>query len=280
MLCGSWAARPLQGPSADWPAGLGQPRVVTCHGCRQFGGEPGTGLTGVRRSAGSSGPQVVAFSLLQPKQNVRGSSPACSLVSDCNWNRPHYNDQPIGLYYEEHRPMGQILLPENPSLGLTEADLSRLPNSFVQLTQPSFACNRSTWCAWSSTHKLTKCNVTTCQEKKKGKIMTRSQSLYLKPIRAVGLIDCRHESQQDVEVLCLMNFAHKVNPFLSCFYFSACHFHFSHIAQVPSRFSQVDLTGRPGEVCPPVMLVDRIFLIEVEFEEFVVAVTFIILVSG
>lgn len=51
----------LQGSSAYRPAGLG---VVTCHGCKQFGGEPGAGLAGVCSSAGSPGPHVVASSLL------------------------------------------------------------------------------------------------------------------------------------------------------------------------------------------------------------------------
>lgn len=85
-----------------------------------------------RSSAGSPGPQVVASSLLRPKQNVREWNRACSLVNDCNWNRPSYSDQPIGLYYQEHRPMGQIPFPESSSLDLMEADLPRLANAVVQ----------------------------------------------------------------------------------------------------------------------------------------------------
>lgn len=51
------------------------------------------------------------------------------------------------------------------------------------------------------------------------------------------------------------------------------------MAQVSCRCSQINLAGWTSEICPPVMLIHRIFLIEVELEELVVDVALVVLVS-
>lgn len=44
-----------------------------------------------------------------------------------------------------------------------------------------------------------------------------------------------------------------------------------------AQVSEIDIAGRPGQICPPMMFVDRVLLIQVDLEEPIVYVTFEVL---